>query len=180
MARKLALLLPIALLLAAQTPVIRVDTRLVELNIVVLDQNNRPVEGLTKADFTIFDRNKEQKIALFSVSSVHKPFQKPAAPLPPGIYTNRPEQQRVESPTTVTVVLLDSVNTHIEDQAYAKEQFVRFLSQIHPEDRVAVYALGNRLQILQDFTGDSKALLNSVARYRGQALQYIDDSEPDP
>src|SRR5580700_8305683 len=178
MARKLALLLPIALLLAAQTPTIRVDTRLVELNVIVRDQNNRPVEGLTKADFTIFDRNKEQKIALFSVSSVHKPV-KPSAPLPAGIYTNRPEQ-RVESPTTVTVVLLDAVNTRIEDQGYAKEQFVKFLSQIRPEDRVAVYALGNQLRVLQDFTGDSKALLNSIARYRGQALQYVDDSEPDP
>jgi VWFA-related protein len=178
MARKLAMLLPIALLLAAQTPVIRVDTRLVELNVIVRDQNNRPVEGLTKSDFTVFDRNKEQKVALFSVSSVHK-LVKPAAPFPAGIYTNRPEQ-RVESPTTVTVVLLDSVNTHIEDQGYAKEQFVKFLSQIRPEDRVAVYALGNQLRVLQDFTGDSKALLNSIARYRGQALQYIDDSEPDP
>ena len=178
MARELPLLLPIALLLAAQTPVIRVDTRLVELNVIVRDQNNRPVEGLTKADFTVYDQNKEQKIALFSVSSVHKPL-KPSAPLPAGIYTNRPEQ-RVESPTTITVVLLDAVNTHIEDQGYAKEQFIRFLSQIRPEDRVAVYALGNQLRILQDFTGDSKALLNSIARYRGQSLQYIDDSEPDP
>jgi VWFA-related protein len=178
MVRKLPLLLPIAFLLAAQTPVIRVDTRLVELNVIVRDQNNRPVEGLTKADFTIYDQNKEQKIALFSVSSVHK-LVKPAAPLPSGIYTNRPEQ-RVESPTTITVVLLDAVNTHIEDQGYAKQQFVKFLSQIRPEDRVAVYALGNKLRILQDFTGDSKALLNSIARFRGEALQYVEDSEPDP
>jgi VWFA-related protein len=179
MARKLFLLLPIALLLAAQTPVIRVDTRLVEINVVIRDQSDRPVEGLTKDDFTVFDRNQKQKIALFSVSSVHKPAKPATAPLPPGIYTNRPEQ-RAESPTTVTVVLLDSVNTHIEDQAYAKAQFVKFLSQIQPGDRVAVYALGNRLRILQDFTGDSKALLNSIARYRGEALQYVDDSEPDP
>ncbi len=178
MARKLPLLFPIALLLAAQTPVIRVDTRLVELNVIVRDQNNRPVEGLTKADFTVYDQNKEQKIALFSVNSVHK-LAKPSAPLPAGVYSNRPEQ-RVESPTTITVVLLDAVNTHIEDQGYAKEQFIRFLSQIRPEDRVAVYALGNQLRILQDFTGDSKALLNSIARFRGEALQYIDDSEPDP
>src|ERR1700722_13612710 len=77
MARRLPLLLFIALLLAAQTPVIRVDTRLVELNVIVRDQNNRPVEGLTKADFTVYDQNKEQKISLFSVSSVHK-FAKPS------------------------------------------------------------------------------------------------------
>ncbi len=154
------------------------DTRLVEVNVVVRDSKNRPVEGLKKGDFAIYDRNKQQKIALFSVESVHH-LEKPRAPLPPGIYTNRPAQ-RAESPTTVTVVLLDAVNTRIEDQGYAKAQFIKFLGQIRPQDRVAVYALGNELRILQDFTGDSKILLNRVARFRGDPLPYVEDSEPDP
>ena len=177
MARKL-LLLPIVSLVVAQTPVIRVDTRLVEVNVIVRDQNNRPIEGLTKADFTIYDRNKEQKIAVFSVDSVHR-LGKAAAPVPSGMYTNRPDQ-RAESPTTITVVLLDSVNTANEDQLYAKRQFIKFLGQIRPEDRIAVYALGTRLRVLQEFTGDSKVLLNCLARYRGDPLPYTDASEPDP
>ena len=111
----------IAVLLAAQEPTIRVNTRLVEVNVIVRDQNNRPVEGLTKADFAIFDRGKEQKIAVFSADSVHH-VEKPAAPLPAGMYTNRPEQ-RAEAPTTITVVL-QGVNTRIEDQVYAKRQFI--------------------------------------------------------
>lgn len=169
--------MPIAVLLAAQSPVIRVDTRLVEINVIVRDQNNRPVEGLTKDDFTVYDRNKERKIAMFAAESVHR-LEKPAAPLPSGVYTNRPDQ-RAESPTTITVVLLDSVNTRIEDQVYAKRQFIKFLSQIRPEDRIAVYALGTRLRVLQDFTGDSKVLINSLARYRGDVAN-ANDSEPDP
>jgi VWFA-related protein len=166
----------VAFALMAQT-VIRVDTRLVEVNVIVRDSNNKAVEGLTKDDFTLFDRNKEQKIAMFSVGSVHK-LEKPAAPLAPGVYTNRPEQ-RSESPTTVTVILLDAVNTQIQDQGYAKQQFIKFLSQIRPEDRVAVYALGNKLRVLQDFTSDPKALLNSLARFRGDPLLYVNDTEPD-
>jgi VWFA-related protein len=176
MSRGSAFLLAVSLVLDAQAPVIRVDTRLVEVNVIVRDQNNRPVEGLTKADFTIFDRNKEQKIALFSVGSVHK-FDKPAAPSPAGVYTNRPEQ-RAESPTSITVVLVDAVNTQIQDQVYAKQQFIKFLKQIGPEDRVAVYALGNKLRILQDFTSDPKAMLNSLARFRGDPLSYANDTDP--
>ena len=72
------------------------------------------------------------------------------------------------------------MNTRIEDQVYAKRQFIQFLTQIHPEDLVAVYALGSRLQILQDFTGDSRALLRSLARYRGQSDSLVAESEPDP
>jgi hypothetical protein len=90
----------------------------VEVNVIVRDQNNHPVEGLAKGDFTVYDHNKEQKIALFAVSSVHR-LEKPVGPLPSGTYTNRPEQLS-ESPATITVVLLDSANTRIEDQVYAK------------------------------------------------------------
>jgi VWFA-related protein len=114
------------LALAAQSHIIRVDTRLVEVNVIVRDQNNHPVEGLTKSDFSLYDRSVQQKIALFSVSSSHQQ-EKPRAPLPPGIYTNRPPQH-AEAPTTVAVVLLDAVNTRIQDQAYAKAQFIKSAS----------------------------------------------------
>jgi VWFA-related protein len=99
--------------------------------------------------------------------------------LPPNVVTNRPEQL-AESPTSVTVVLLDAVNTRIQDQVYAKQQFLKFLGQIQPEDRVAVYALGTRLRVLNDFSNDSRRLVAAVARYRGQTLPLVDLSQPDP
>ena len=178
MSRGTAFLPLLAVLLSAQTSVIRVNTRLVEISVVVTDQNGRPVEGLDKSDFAVFDRNKEQNIAVFSFQSTRAP-EKPANPLAEGMYTNRPEK-RAESPGTATVVLLDAVNTRIEDQAYAKQQFIKFLGQIRAEDRVAVYALGTRLRVLHDFTGNSRALVNSVARYRGEAVAQTSDAEPDP
>jgi VWFA-related protein len=114
----------LALSLAAQAPtpeqpLIRVTTRLVEVNAIVRDRNG-PVKDLTKDDFTLFEKGKEQKISFFSVSSV-RATQKPAEPLPPNVFTNRPER-RVEMPTNVTVVMLDGINTQIRDQAYAQAE----------------------------------------------------------
>ena len=64
----------------------------------------------------------------------------------------------------ITVVLLDAVNTSVQDQMYAKKEFVKFLGQLRPEDRVAVYALGTELRVLHDFTNDSKSLIDTITK----------------
>ena len=50
--------------------VIKVDTELVNLNVRVIDRNNRPVNGLQQSEFKIFEDNAEQKIEFFSKSEV--------------------------------------------------------------------------------------------------------------
>src|ERR1035437_6613288 len=157
-------LLLAAVLLAQnpQTPVISVTTRLVEVNVIVRDHKG-PVEGLTKGDFTVFDKGKQQTIDFFSVSSTHVPL-KPPPPLPPNVFTNIPER-RAESPTSASVVLLDYLNTPAFDQPYARAQLAKFIKAMRPEDRVAVYVLGRKLVVLSDFTADGKKLLETVEKY---------------
>jgi VWFA-related protein len=157
-----------------------ITTRLVEVNVIVHDKNG-PVDGLTKDDFTLFDRKKEQRIATFSVTSMGKskaprPIEKPLAP---GTYSNRIET-REESPTTATIILFDALNTQIQDQLYAKKQFLQFLKNLRPQDRVAVYLLGLRLRILNDFTSDVSRLVAAAERYSGEIVHVTALSQPDP
>lgn len=168
------MLLSIALCLAGQ-PVLRVTTRLVQVSVVVRDKNG-PVRGLTADDFTLLEKGKKRKIAVFSASSsssasssasssVSAVAAKTAAP-GPGLVTNRPAAG--ETPSNVTVVLLDALNTDNKDQNYARQQLLRFLRQIRPEDRVAVYTLGSQLRVLNDFSSDAARLAATVARYSGE------------
>jgi VWFA-related protein len=167
-------LLSIALLLAAQ-PVLRVTTRLVEVSVVVRDKNG-PVRGLTQDDFTLLEKGKKRKIAVFSASAAAATLSAVAAkssaspalsPAPlPALVTNRPAAG--ETPANVTVVLLDALNTDSKDQNYARQQLLRFLRQIRPEDRVAVYTLGSQLRVLNDFSSDARRLAATVARYSGE------------
>jgi VWFA-related protein len=171
-------LLVLAAVLFAQTPqqpVIRVTTRLVEVNAIVRDKGHA-VEGLTKDDIILLDNGKPQKIAIFSTSS-NGNVQKPPAPLPLNVFTNIPER-RTEMPNSVTVVLLDGLNTPEFDKPYARDQFVKFLKQLHPEDRVAVYALGRKLVVLNDFTNDSRRLLAAIDRYNGENLGTAEATDP--
>src|SRR5205809_215764 len=60
------LFLPIALQSQTQSPVIRVNTRLVQVNVIVHDKNG-PVSDLHKDDFVLLDRGKERPIEFFSI-----------------------------------------------------------------------------------------------------------------
>ncbi|MGO4885661.1 MAG: VWA domain-containing protein [Bryobacteraceae bacterium] len=155
-----------AAILNPQTPdlVLRSTTRLVEVNVIVT-RNGEPVSGLKKEDFQVFDNGKRQEIRQFS-EDTRALLPTAAEPLPPGTFTNQLEQ-RAGPPAAVTAILLDGLNTEFADQAYARQQVVRFLSQIQPQDRIALYTLDYRgLTVLHDYTTDSSDLLAKLANYR--------------
>ncbi len=50
--------------------VITVKTELVNLNVRVIDRNNRPINGIKQSEFKIFEDNEPQEIEFFSVAEV--------------------------------------------------------------------------------------------------------------
>lgn len=154
----------------ASDPVIKVTTRLIQISVVVHDHHGSPVADLKKEDFEVTDQGKPQKVSLFSVDSLNAPATAAGAAkslertLPRNIVTNRPER-RTDSPTSVTVLLLDMYNTRLTDQMMNRRQIVKFLKQIRPDDRVAVYLLqGTGFRVVHDFTNNSESLMASLAK----------------
>ncbi len=134
--------------------VLRVETRLVEISVVAQDSHGRAVTGLSRDDFKLFDDGKPVPIDVFSSASVERV---PEGTLPPNTFSNR-----VGGQPTITVVLLDGLNTSFHDQAWARTEVVRFLEMLRPDDRVGIMMLGERLYVLQNFTSDSKLLLAAL------------------
>lgn len=161
-----------------EQPVLRVSIRLVQVNVVVETRDGRPVTGLTVDDFSLWDSGRPQKISFFSVQSSQS-LPKALPPLPSGTFTNRLEEH-AGAPASVTVILLDGLNTHFEDQAYAKKQIIKFLEQIQPKDHVALYTLGPNLRVLHDFTTDSESLVAALQSYAGKESHEVEASEPAP
>ena len=141
---------------------------MVQVSVVVQDKHGNPILGLTKNDFTLLDEKHPQAIQLFSVETSAIPEHAPV-PLAPDTYTNR-LAERSAVPQSVTVILLDALNTEISDQESARRQVIKFLSQLQPQDRVGIYTLDYRLNVLHDFTTDSSALLESLKKYQGERL----------
>jgi VWFA-related protein len=144
---------------------VKINTRLVNVDVIVQDKQGNPVQGLTQSDFTIYDGGHKQKIDLFSAPTSEAPS-KPPLQLPPDVYTNLLDAHG-GVPPSVTIILLDGLSTTLTDQATAREQVLKYLAQIRPQDHVALYTLGSRLRILQDFTTDASSLLASLAKYQG-------------
>ncbi len=156
---------------------LRATTRLVQVSVVVHDKHGNPITGLTKDDFVVLDDKKPQAIQVFSMRTNDVPTTAPPS-LPSGTYTNR-IQQRAGVPTSVSVILFDGLNTEFADQAYAKQQVVKFLrTQIQPQDRVAIFSLGRDLRVLHDFTTDASSLLAALNAYAGKKEPELAASAP--
>jgi VWFA-related protein len=151
------------------------------VNVVVLDKKGEPVRGLTKDDFSIVDQGHPQTVALFAEEASGP---RPGAPAsaavfpPPNFFTNRP-QESSQIPTNVTILLFDALNTQIQDQAYARQQILKFLKHLPPKSSIAIYVLTAQIRIIQDFTQDTALLQRAVEKYAGQYSAQLEGSTPD-
>src|ERR1700728_1580006 len=142
-------------------PTLRVTTHLVQVHFIVQSKNGEPVAGLTKEDFTLLDEGRPQRIAVLSYEGGVQPA--PTQPLPPNTFSNR--QEPTSQLGSVTVILLDALNTPFTAQADARESVLKVLRQLSPDDHVALFVLGTKLNVLQDFTQDHAALLRALDGY---------------
>jgi len=163
-----------------QTPPIRVATHLVQIGVTVRD-NNGPVGELTKDDFAVFDRGKPRTISVFTAETAGAATQSPISqPLPPNTFSDLP-QKNVPAIRSVTIVLLDNLNTlsgnghpgyesgplWMEDLALAnaKAHLIEFIGTLDLRDRVAIYGLSDTLHVLCDFTSERERLIGILRNY---------------
>jgi VWFA-related protein len=156
---------------------LRATTRLIQVNVIVTGKHGNPVTGLTKDDFQVFDNKKSQEIQFFSAEDNLAPDQT-TAPLPPNTFTNRLGKQ-AGTPESVTVILLDALNSNFSDQALVRQQVLRFLNQLQPRDRVALYWLGQRLRVLHNFTTDASELRDTLVGFASDSSQNPASSQVD-
>ena len=93
-------------------PVLRVDTRLVEIAAVVRDAHGKPIAGLTKDDFRVLDDGKERLIDRFSVENAVE------APLNNKKSAGSPEELKSRVPRFLAL-FIDDVNG--KDEALAAD-----------------------------------------------------------
>ncbi len=143
---------------------LRISSRAVLVDVMVTDRSGHPVTGLKQEDFSVNEQGKPQKIAYFEE---HQNF--PAAAmaempeLPPNVFCNFSPAPK--SPV-VNVLLLDSLNTPLEDQSYVHQKALIFLRSLKPGSRMAIFSMSLGLRFVQGFT-DDPALLVASLRVRG-------------
>jgi VWFA-related protein len=150
--------------------VLRVTTRMVLVDAIVLDKEGHPVKGLKSDDFTVTEDGVRQSIASFSERNSEHANAAPLPILPPHVTTNRPALTQTNAENgTVAVLLLDGLNTPPQDQIFVKQEMLKFLArQYDPNTKLAVIALTNKLTVLQNFTQDPLLLRAVLDGYLAQ------------
>lgn len=174
--RLVALALVVSFLPAQEPdPIFRTSTQLVQVDVVVKSKD-LPVTGLTKDDFEIFDNGKPQQIAIFSVHEVDAV--KPSGlKIPEGVYSNRPVQRGPE-PVTETILLIDSMNTKVEDQGYVRVQVLKYLAEASRNEVIALYQMDTTVKVLLPFTDDRDKIRSAVDRFNmAQSLALQDGQD---
>ena len=138
--------------------VFRRNAHTVVLDIVVTGKDGQPALGLHKEDFEVSEDGHLQKVTYFEE---HHSQTSPTnlRDLPPGIFTNIP---RVTPTDSVTVLLLDSLNTQLQDQSRVHKEILNYLKTLQPGRRIAIFTLGNRLRFIQGFTDDTTLLVAAL------------------
>ncbi len=154
---------------------LRVETRLVLVDVVVTDKKGNAISGLTRQDFALKEEGEAQEISVFEWSAAAAPPSAPP-PLPPHVYTNRPEYHPPRG--ALTIVLLDALNTARKDQVLMREEALHYLgSPAQSGQWTAILVLTKRLRVLQDFTTDRELLLAAVKSFEPEQSALLSTRE---
>ena len=152
-------------------PVLHANADLVLVDVVVTD-HGKPVDGLERSRFHIFENGKEQPVTVFDE---HKPAAAPpvaAAPaeLPANTYTNVPVYPETGA---VNVLLLDALNTPMVNQVDVRRQMIQFMGQIKPGTSLAIFTLASRLHMVEGFTTNAAELAKALQGPKGTAQASV-------
>lgn len=160
------------------TPVFKAKTDLVLIPVSVRDKSGKHIAGLKQDAFTVRQDGKEQKVAIFEeISTVAKPATR--LKLPPNAFTNTlaDAQQR-----RVVIIALDTINTDFGDQAYARRELIKYLSEQVQTDSLLCLITMSRggVKLVHDFTRDPKLLVAALHKARGTSSQAESQGLADP
>ena len=133
---------------AAQPPTFKTGVDLVSVSVVVNNHNGRPVTGLSRKDFELFDSGRARDIADFRADA---------------------------TPVSVAVLLDTSGSMHISGKwDGAKEAVTKLAAELERgRDHIALFSFDSELHVVQPFTtspSDVVAALSKVAPWGSTAL----------
>ncbi|HEY5027539.1 MAG TPA: VWA domain-containing protein [Candidatus Angelobacter sp.] len=145
--------------------VLRTNTRLVVVDVVATDSKGRLIEDLKPGDLNMLEDGKGQKISNFTFHPPGQTLVNVSSRLPVNVVTNAPAFQA----SSLNVMLLDTLNGGFAEQAYVKDQLLKFLSRAQLTRPIALFAMEDHLVLLHDFTTDAAALKGVVEKFRPPA-----------
>src|SRR5262249_1454807 len=128
--------------------VIKVNTALVTMPVVVTDRYRQFVPGLTRNDFRLQENGEPQQIASFS--STEAPFN--------------------------VALLIDTSRSTRNKLGAIRKAALNFIKQLQPHDRVMIVTFDEKVNFLGDFTSDRRELERAIRSVKSSYLTSLYDA----
>lgn len=164
----------------ASAPLVRVESRLVVLDVVVTDKAGNIVTGLGRDDFSVYEDGVEQ-----TVNSFEAPQEKPALPLAAA----RDRYGRDDwGSAPRTILVIDAMNTPFAETAYCRDQVDRYLRAQPPllaQPTIVLWLNDRGFHPITQYTRDRDQLIGAIAHHktsipdnyaRGDLLKMFNES----
>ncbi len=149
-------------------------TELVLIPTIVTDKSGAHIGGLKKEDFTVLENGSERKIATFEEITTNT--QRLSHPKREDEYSN--SWGGGESARRITLIVLDLINTPFLDQAYARKELLKYLTQsMDRREPTGLFTLTRSgIHIVHDFTSDPRMLQAALRKVKGDAAYLVDST----
>jgi len=153
---------------------LRVNSRLVDVNVVALDKKGQPITDLREGDFEVYDNGVKQEVRSFGqadiASSERRADQAPGTVSPALLeFSNRAAtdgKSGINEGNTL-VFLLDASNLAYPDLVDARQQMIHFLETLPPNERVAMYVCRyHRFQVLEEASTNHAMLIARLKQWK--------------
>ena len=139
---------PVSSTPGTQSPVFRSGTHLVPLNITVTDSHKQFVKGLTVADFEVLEDGVQQQVQFFEASEV---------PLD-------------------LILLLDTSSSMSDKMDVVHEAATGFVKTLRREDRGAIVAFADGVDVVQQLTSDRAVLEQAIRRTAARGATSLNNA----
>jgi VWFA-related protein len=157
----------------APEAVFKATTKLVQVSVIAQDKQGKPVADLRREEFQIFDNGSPQGIRLFLAET-----DKSNAALDtkaPGTFTNQITSSSA-SHSGYSVILIDDLFTDFhggfelsppgEGFGFGVQKALQLLHSIPTGEKIAIYALERKLQVICEFTADRDLLERQLRAWK--------------
>jgi VWFA-related protein len=146
----------------SSTQTLSVTSRLVVLDVVVMDNKGHVVTGLDKPQFTVYEDKVEQRIRNFEGPKDH------AMPNAGQDMVHSTADLEKIGDASVNVIVIDELNTPFSDTARAQQAIRHFLEkqpEVLPVPTLFLASGASRVTVLHDFTQSRADLLESMKKH---------------
>lgn len=155
---------------------LKVAVPLVLEDVIVVDDNDVPVHGLKASDFAVTEDGRPVTVRDFTENIAEQTPVTPLKPLNlgPNTFTNLVQ---VEPGASLNILLLDTLNTPLEDQYRVRQQMLSYIKELPANARIAIFGLGMHLFFLQGFTSDPAVLRAAIEQTHSSSISpLLEDS----